>query len=96
MVILEDFYLDVYEVTNALYAKCVDAGICAPPSKLTSLTRDSYYGNPEFDHFPVVFVSWQYANTFCLAMFGKWLKLLQKLKHALISVFAAPVHHNAR
>lgn len=27
------FYMDVYEVTNSLYYRCVSAGICLPPSR---------------------------------------------------------------
>ncbi len=28
---LNDFYIDQYEVTNALYSECVQAGVCSPP-----------------------------------------------------------------
>jgi len=57
--------MDQTEVTNAMYASCVDAGACDPPSSTRSHTRDTYYGNPEFDDYPVIYVSWNDAVTYC-------------------------------
>ena len=62
---LNAFYIDTYEVTNSLYAGCVDDGFCQLPTRTSSETRVSYFGNPEFDNFPVIFVDWNMANTFC-------------------------------
>ena len=64
-VYLDDFYIDKYEVTNALYQACVDAGACQPPDKAGSYTRDSYYGDSQFDNYPVVYVDWENANAYC-------------------------------
>lgn len=64
-VYLDDFYIDTYEVTNALYKACVDAGACSPPDKAGSHTRSSYYGNSQFDNYPVVYVDWEAANAYC-------------------------------
>lgn len=64
-VYLDDFYIDKYEVTNAAYKVCVDDGACQPPNQASSFTRDSYYGNPEYDNFPVLFVDWEDANAYC-------------------------------
>jgi serine/threonine-protein kinase len=64
-VTLDAFYMDVLEVTNARYAACVDAGVCIPPGSNQSATRSKYYGNPQFDDYPVVFVDWQMARTYC-------------------------------
>ncbi|MEW5719798.1 MAG: SUMF1/EgtB/PvdO family nonheme iron enzyme [Chloroflexota bacterium] len=64
-VYLDAFWMDKYEVTNALYKKCVDAGKCTAPSLKTSYTRDSYYGNAQYDNYPVIFVSWDDADKFC-------------------------------
>ena len=64
-VYLDDFYIDTYEVTNALYKVCVDAGACSPPSKTGSYTRDDYYGNSQFDNYPVVYVDWEDAQAYC-------------------------------
>jgi formylglycine-generating enzyme required for sulfatase activity len=62
---LEDYYIDLYEVTNAEYAACVAEGVCALPAETSSATRDSYYGDSEFDNYPVIHVTWEDADTYC-------------------------------
>ena len=62
-VYLDAFWIDKYEVTNAQYKKCVDWGYCVAPQKNSS-TRDSYYGNPQYESYPVI-VSWDQAKNFC-------------------------------
>ena len=64
-VYLDAFYMDIYEVTNALYQACVDAGGCTPPQNQSSYTRSSYYGNSEFDNYPVIYVDWNQAKAYC-------------------------------
>jgi formylglycine-generating enzyme required for sulfatase activity len=64
-VYLDAFWIDKYEVTNAQYKKCVDAGKCSRPSESKSYTRSSYYGNASFDNYPVIYVSWNDAKTYC-------------------------------
>jgi formylglycine-generating enzyme required for sulfatase activity len=62
---LDSFYMDKFEITNGLYSVCVTAGICDPPTRNRSRSRVSYYGDSQFDNFPVVFVSKQMANVYC-------------------------------
>jgi eukaryotic-like serine/threonine-protein kinase len=62
---LNAFWIDRTEVTNAQYAMCVTAGECSPPSLSSSYTRGTYYGNPDYRYYPVIFVSWDDANTYC-------------------------------
>ena len=64
-VYLDDFYIDKYEVTNALYRACVEKSACQPPSETGSFTRDSYYEDPQYDHYPVVYVKWEDARAYC-------------------------------
>jgi formylglycine-generating enzyme required for sulfatase activity len=64
-VYLNGYYIDQYEVTNVFYKACVDAGVCEPPKAFSSNARPSYYGNPSFDTYPVVYVSWTMAKTYC-------------------------------
>ncbi len=64
-VYLDAFQIDKYEMTNALYIQCVDAGKCYPPSTVSSYTRSSYYGDPAFDNYPVINVSWFDAKAYC-------------------------------
>jgi formylglycine-generating enzyme required for sulfatase activity len=64
-VYLDAFWIDQYEVTNRQYQACVDAGTCEPPSASRSFTHPSYYGNSEFDNYPVLHVNWDKANRYC-------------------------------
>jgi formylglycine-generating enzyme required for sulfatase activity len=64
-VYLDAFWIDRTEVTYAMYAKCVQDGACNQPSSTKSDTRDSYYGNSEFDNYPVIYVSWKGAKAYC-------------------------------
>jgi len=62
---LSSFWIDQTEVTNKQYAICVAAGACNPPLQINSYTHDWYYGNPNFDNYPVVYVTWDNAKTYC-------------------------------
>jgi formylglycine-generating enzyme required for sulfatase activity len=64
-VYIDAFWIDQTEVTNAMYARCVDASICNLPSFKKTDTRESYYGNSNFDNYPVVYVSWNDADDYC-------------------------------
>jgi formylglycine-generating enzyme required for sulfatase activity len=62
---LNAFWVDQLEVTNGMYGLCVHAGACRPPVKLNSDNRNDYFGNPEFQDYPVVYVSWRDASSYC-------------------------------
>lgn len=64
-VYLDEYYIDKYEVTNARYAECVNAGVCNLPHRSYSETRENYYGNPEFDNYPVLAVDYEPAKIYC-------------------------------
>ncbi|MFN8380440.1 MAG: SUMF1/EgtB/PvdO family nonheme iron enzyme [Anaerolineales bacterium] len=57
-VYLDDFYIDEFEVTNALYNTCVQEGVCDKPSN--GINGDSNYAN-----YPVANVNWFQAKTYC-------------------------------
>jgi len=63
---LDAFWIDRTEVTNRLYALCVSAGACQPPSSTSSFTLSSYYDEPQFANYPVLYVSWNDAREYCL------------------------------
>jgi formylglycine-generating enzyme required for sulfatase activity len=62
---LDSFWIDKTEVTNGMYTQCVQAGKCSPPRSSRSNTREEYYGNAEFDDYPVIYVSWVDAHNYC-------------------------------
>jgi formylglycine-generating enzyme required for sulfatase activity len=70
LVHLDDYYIDQYEVTNFAYSECVQAGVCQPPLKTYSYTHLEYYGNPVYDNYPVMYVDWNMANTYCTVWRG--------------------------
>jgi formylglycine-generating enzyme required for sulfatase activity/tRNA A-37 threonylcarbamoyl transferase component Bud32 len=64
-VTLDAFWIDQTEVTNAMYRQCVEAGACRAPRRTSSGTRPDYFGNVAFSNYPVIYVSWDDARTYC-------------------------------
>lgn len=64
-VTLDAFWMDQLEVTNAMYALCVQAAGCTPPQDFKSQRRPEYFNNPEFNDYPVIYVTWGQAKTYC-------------------------------
>jgi formylglycine-generating enzyme required for sulfatase activity len=62
-VTLEGYWIDKYEVTNAQYRQCVEAGKCTAPT-------DCMWGAPTYDdsdksNHPVACVDWKMAKAYC-------------------------------
>ena len=64
-VTLAPFYIDKFEVTNEMYDACVYARECRRPLQSGSATRSSYYENPVFANYPVIYVDCKMAKTYC-------------------------------
>jgi len=64
-VFLSPYYIYRTEVTNSMYQACVTAAQCRKPDVLRSRTRKSYFENPQFNNYPVIYVTWQDAVNYC-------------------------------
>jgi formylglycine-generating enzyme required for sulfatase activity len=62
---LPAYWIDKLEVTNAMYLGCITAGGCQPPQAIKSETRPAYFNNPDFNDFPVIYVTWGEAAAYC-------------------------------
>ena len=68
---LKSFYIDIYEVTNALYHRCVNAGGCTDPSWNTDYPAafhedgKRWYTSKDMDNYPVVGLTWRQSVDYC-------------------------------
>ncbi len=65
LVRLDAYYIDETEVTNGHYAQCVAAEVCDTPDSSNATFHPAYFGDPDFEDYPVIFVNWFDAELFC-------------------------------
>lgn len=61
-VTVDAFWIDRTEVTNGMYAQCVDDGVCSLPSSREVNPR---FYDASYVNYPVVYVTWQGAMNYC-------------------------------
>lgn len=59
LVHLSAYWIDKYEVTNARYRRCVEAGVCQPPKNRRPFEDQAR------DQYPVTSVTWMQARSYC-------------------------------
>jgi eukaryotic-like serine/threonine-protein kinase len=59
------FWIDKFDVTNAMFTQCTTAGVCDPPLHFNSKTVTTYFNGPDFANYPVVNVTWGEATAYC-------------------------------
>jgi len=64
-VTLDAYWMDQLEVTNAMYQLCVAAVTCTLPQNFGTARKADYYKNPDYKDYPVVYVTWGQAKTYC-------------------------------
>lgn len=64
-VFLDSYYIYRTEVTNAMYQECVNAKACPKPAQVFSATHADYFVNPQYSKYPVIYVSWTGALSYC-------------------------------
>lgn len=70
-VYLNAYWIDKLEVTNKQFSQCVADNKCVKPYSSSSLTRYSYYDNPEYADFPVIYVDHSQALSYCKWVGGR-------------------------
>jgi formylglycine-generating enzyme required for sulfatase activity len=60
-VYLDTFWMDKVEVTNSMYLKCLQANRCTSP-----VSDNVYYDKWIYRDHPMVYVTWDQANAYCL------------------------------
>jgi len=64
-VYLDAYWIDQTDVTNAMYGNCVNAGTCKPPHQMGSFTHADYFNNRDFADYPVIYIDWNEAVSYC-------------------------------
>ena len=70
-VYLDEYWIYRSEVTNGMYQACVEEQKCPRPQYLNSVDVADYYGNPEYDDYPVIHVTFAHAQAYCNWVGGK-------------------------
>lgn len=65
IVTLDAYYIDRTEVTNDMYAVCVQDGGCVIPVNPLTYDGSEYYGQEPYADYPVINVTWSQADTYC-------------------------------
>lgn len=63
-VTVDSFWISETEITNAHYARCVDAGACTPP-------HNDHWRNSDQVDYPVTHVDWEQANAYAQWVGGR-------------------------
>lgn len=63
IVYLDEFWIDMTEVTSGMYALCVTAGVCIEPG--ITCGENSTYGIASQANFPINCVNWEQARAYC-------------------------------
>lgn len=70
-VYLDGYWIYRYEVTNKMYQDCVSAGACPRPEQTKSRTRPDYFSNPDYADYPVIYVNYTAALSYCRWVGGR-------------------------
>jgi Sulfatase-modifying factor enzyme 1 len=66
---VDSFWIHRIEVTNRMYAQCVAAGVCQPPTP--DPNYPNHYPKAEYADHPVASVTWQQAVDYCTWIGGR-------------------------
>jgi formylglycine-generating enzyme required for sulfatase activity len=66
---LSSFWIDLTEVTNEHYENCVASGFCLAPTSCA--WGEPTYNDPAYSDHPVICVTWQMAQSYCIWTGGR-------------------------
>ena len=64
-VLLDSYAIDLTEVSNTQYARCVAADACRPAQFGDSDLQEARFANPDFGEHPITNVDWYDARDYC-------------------------------
>ena len=64
-VYLDAYWIDRTEVSNVQYSLCMSWGGCTPPHNFGSYERENYFWDNQYANYPVVYIDWNQAKTYC-------------------------------
>jgi formylglycine-generating enzyme required for sulfatase activity/RNA polymerase subunit RPABC4/transcription elongation factor Spt4 len=70
-VTLDGYWMYRLEVTNSMYQVCVADKACPKPGNMRFKTMPDYYGNPTYDDYPMVNVTYRSAAAYCVWSGGR-------------------------
>ncbi|MCB0193326.1 MAG: SUMF1/EgtB/PvdO family nonheme iron enzyme, partial [Anaerolineae bacterium] len=64
-VYVDSFYMDIYEISNAQYRACVQAGGCTQNQLVDSASISNYRDDPAYDNYPSLGITWDQSVAYC-------------------------------
>ncbi len=62
---IDDYWIDKTEVTNKMYYSCIKSGGCEKPLSDGFIAPTDHYTNPAKENYPVVYVNYENAESYC-------------------------------
>jgi len=70
-IILDEFWIYKTEVTNGMYTRCAEEKACPRPAQVHSVISEEYYWNPTYSNYPVIYVTYVDAVSYCKWVGGR-------------------------
>ena len=68
---LSAFSIEVHEVTQAQYGRCVNLGFCSLPLRVNGIESSQRFGNQEFADYPMTWITQTQAERYCSWLGGR-------------------------
>ena len=68
---LSAFSIEIHEVTQAQYARCINFGYCTLPLQVTGIESSERFGLSEFANYPMTWINQSQAERYCSWLGGR-------------------------